>query len=108
MIRPVPTPIHFSTLAILACACLIAGCGSSGSASGSAPSKAAATKAGNQINLKPADLPHSTATPNPNTPSALDNQLASCAGTSPPATAIVNLNSPTLDVGSGLQQQSFS
>ena len=108
MIRPVPTPNPSSTLAVLACAGLIAGCGSSSSSSGSAPSKAAATKAANQINLKPADLPQSTATPNPNTPGALDSQLASCAGTSPPGSAIVNLNSPTLDVGSGLQQQSFS
>src|SRR5216684_6761358 len=108
MIRPVPTPIRSSMLAAVACASLIAGCGSSGSSSGSAPSKADATKAANQINLKPADLPHSTATPNPNTPGALDSQLASCAGTAAPGTAIVNLNSPSLDVGSGLQQQSFS
>jgi hypothetical protein len=105
MIRPVLTPIRASTLAAVAVAGLIAGCGSS---STSAPSKAAATSAANQINLRPADLPHSTATPNPNTTGALDSQLASCAGTSPPGAAIVNLNSPSLDVGTGLQQQSFS
>jgi hypothetical protein len=105
MIRPVITPIRASTLAAIAVAGLIAGCGS---ASTSAPSKAAATSAANQINLKPADLPHSTPMPNPNTTSALDSQLASCAGTSPPGAAIVNLNSPSLDIGTGLQQQSFS
>ena len=108
MIRPVPTPLRSSTVAIAACAGLIAGCGSSGGSSSSPPSKAAATKAADQINLKQADVPHSTATPNPNTTGALDTQLASCAGTSSPGTAIVNLNSPSLDIGSGLQQQSFS
>jgi hypothetical protein len=105
MIRPVLTPIRASTLAALAAAGAIAGCGGSSS---SAPSKAQATSAASQINLKPADLPHSTATPNPTTPGALDSQLASCAGSSPPGAAIVNLNSPSLDVGTGLQQQSFS
>jgi hypothetical protein len=108
MIRPVPTPLRPWTLAVIASAGLIAGCGSSHSTSSSAPSKADATKAADQINLKPGDVPHSTASPNPNTPGALDTQLASCAGTSPPEAAIVNLNSPSLDVGSGLQQQSFS
>jgi hypothetical protein len=106
MIPPVLTPIRSSTLAAIACAGLIAGCGSSSSTS--APSKAEATTAANQINLKPADLPHSTPTPNPNTTGALDTELATCAGTSPPGAAIVNLNSPSLDVGTGLQQQSFS
>jgi hypothetical protein len=105
MIRPVLTPIRASPLVALAVAGLIAGCGGS---STSAPSKAHATSAANQINLRPTDLPHSKATPNSNTPGALDSQLASCAGTSPPAAAIVNLNSPSLDIGTGLQQQSFS
>ena len=106
MIRPVLTPTRASMLAAAALAGLIAGCG--GSSKTSAPSKAEATNAANQINLKPADMPHSTPTPNPNTPGALDSQLASCAGTSPPGAAIVNLNSPSLDIGTGLQQQSFS
>src|SRR5437588_2677199 len=108
-----------SVAVLLVCSCVLAACGSSksssnttasgsGGSSSQPPSKTAAAAAANAINLKAADIPGSTASPNPSKPGALDAELASCAGTASPSTAIVNLNSPTLDVGSGLQQQSYS
>jgi hypothetical protein len=101
---------------ILLSALALAACGSSSGSSTSTTStaapltKAEATTLAGQINLTPADVPGSTASPNP--PSAdskaADEALASCTGGVPPSQQIVNINSDSFTTGSGLNEAEAS
>lgn len=90
---------------------LLAACGGSSSSSSSTPlTKAQATTLAGQINLTQADVPGSTASPNPQDAAskASDAALAACTGGVPPSKEIVNLSSPSFSTGSGLTQNEAS
>jgi len=96
--------VSLSALALAACG------GSSGSSTPTQLTTAQATTLAGQINLTAADLPGSTASPNPQTASskASDAELAACAGGVPPSKEIVNIDSASLTTGSDLTQNEAS
>jgi hypothetical protein len=73
-------------------------------------SRAGATALAKAINLTRADLPGSTAAPDPVTASELrsDAQLAACEGAVPPSRYLAKVNSPTLSLGAGLTVREVS
>ena len=95
--------VHRVLPATLGAAVLLAGCGGSGSSG--APSRAAASLAAGAINLTSTDMPGFMSTPPAAGTSKVDQELASCAGTSGPSSNIVDVKSPTFSRGTGLQTE---
>jgi hypothetical protein len=87
---------------------LLAGCGGSGSSHKSStakPDKATATAQATAINIRSGDLPGWTKSPNQQASVTSSDQLAKCAGTTPPSKAVSTVSSPNFSQGTGLAQQ---